>query len=269
MKALPYYKFFVQDWRASRKVRRMSITEKGIYRELLDEAWVEGSIPSGMSELAEICDCPEQVLADAWHKVGKCFVDAGNGRLVNLRLNEERTETDQKRAAKALAGRAGGLAKSHASTSNMADAKQLKAGVNGCHIVEKRREELPPKPPKGGGRRRTRTEILTPFPEGTRRVVNTLGAEWHKEDPRDGRKISISPEGFAQAVERIKAEQPQADDETLIEAGRNYLAEKRERYQAPQWFFGVEGPWGAYIRAILTRREHEAGRAQPLQAVSA
>jgi len=246
----------------------MSYIERGLYRELLDECWAEGSIPSGIFELADLCNCPEQVLADAWQKLGKCFADAGNGRLINLRLDEERTETDRNRAAKALAGKAGGLAKSHAATPGVADVKQLKAGASGCHIEEKRKE-VPPKPPKGGGRRRSRAEILTPFSQGTRLVVNTLGAEWHKEDPRDGRKIIISPEGFAEAVDRIKAEQPHADDEILIEAGRNYLAETRERYKAPQWFFGVEGPWGGYIRAILTRREREAGGIQPLQAVGA
>lgn len=127
--------------------------------------------------------------------------------------------------------------------------------------------EVPPKPPRGGKGRRTRQEILQPFSEGTRRVVNTLGVEWHKEDPKDGRKITISPEGFAEAVDRVKAEQPHLDDDLIIDAGRNYLAEKRERYKAPQWFFGVEGPWGGYVRAILTRREREAGKPQQLKAV--
>ncbi|WLT30074.1 DUF1376 domain-containing protein [Geothrix sp. PMB-07] len=158
MKALPYYKFYWQDWRASRTVQRMNYVERGLYRELLDECWVEGSIPSDHVELADICGCPEQVLTDAWQMLSKCFKDAGNGRLINLRLNEERTEHDQIRAAKAIAGRSGGLAKSNKVTPLVADAKQLLAAASGCHIEEKekkkkksREEKHTPPPPKGGG----------------------------------------------------------------------------------------------------------------------
>ena len=64
-RVLPYYKWFWQDWRANRKIQRMTYIEKGLYRELLDECWVEGFIPDDIEELADICGCPKEIMANA------------------------------------------------------------------------------------------------------------------------------------------------------------------------------------------------------------
>lgn len=42
--ALPYYRWHWRDYRANRKVQRMTYIERGLYRELLDECWAEGFI---------------------------------------------------------------------------------------------------------------------------------------------------------------------------------------------------------------------------------
>ena len=73
LRALPYYKWFWQDWRANRKAQRMNYIERGLYRELLDECWVEGSIPNDLNILAEICGCPNDVMANAWQVLESCF----------------------------------------------------------------------------------------------------------------------------------------------------------------------------------------------------
>src|ERR1035437_2228668 len=140
MKALPYYKFYWQDFRASRTVQRMGYIAQGLYRSLLDECWAEGSIPTDPGELAEICGCPEQVLAEAWQMLSKCFV-LENGRYINLRLDEERTEKDKIRATKAVAGKAGGLSRSNVVSEGIVYASGCLADASGCHIEEKTREE--------------------------------------------------------------------------------------------------------------------------------
>lgn len=111
---LTYYRWYWRDWRASRLVQRMTFIERGLYRELLDEQWKEGSIPADPDRLADICGCPPDVMADAWRTLSKCFADVpgSEGRMVvNERLEAERTEQDTKRAKAAIAGRLGGEAK--------------------------------------------------------------------------------------------------------------------------------------------------------------
>lgn len=135
---LPYYKWFWQDWRANRKVQRMSYVERGLYRELLDECWVEGSIPNNISELADICGCPEDVMADAWQVLESCFELLHDGTLINEKLHSLRTAKDAERAQKALNGKKGGIAKSIKIQEDVASAKQVPSK---CHIEEKKRED--------------------------------------------------------------------------------------------------------------------------------
>lgn len=160
MKALPYYKFYWQDWRASRTVQRMDYITRGLYRSLLDECWAEGSIPTDMDQLADICDCPTEVLANAWQLLSKCFREQ-NGVLVNIRLDSERTELDQKRVKLALNGKKGGEAKLSKVSAEEANAKQL---VSNCHIEEKSREEnIITKPSKPRKAKKDTTKIPAEF----------------------------------------------------------------------------------------------------------
>lgn len=142
---LPYYKWFWQDWRSNRRVQRMSYIERGLYRELLDECWIEGSIPNDIAELADICGCPTEVMADAWRTLSICFSVDGDC-LRNEKLDSLRTEQDQKRVKNAENGRKGGIAKSMNSNAIVAVAKRspsvrhIEEG-EGEGKAEKRKEE--------------------------------------------------------------------------------------------------------------------------------
>lgn len=109
---LNYYPWYWRDYRANRKVHRMSYVERGLYRELLDECWVEGFIPMDFGKLSEICGCPEQVLADAWPNLSVCFEEIEPGVLISPRMHQERTAKDAERVKRAIAGAEGGKAKS-------------------------------------------------------------------------------------------------------------------------------------------------------------
>ncbi len=141
---LPYYKWEWQAFRASRAVQRMDYIQKGLYRELLDECWVEGCIPNDIESLADICGCPIDVMASAWQVLSKRFVEK-DGFLVNEMLDSKRTEKDQERANKSLNGKQGGIKKAKnnstlesSESTSLASAKQLPSS---CHIEEKSREE--------------------------------------------------------------------------------------------------------------------------------
>jgi hypothetical protein len=124
-------------------------------------------------------------------------------------------------------------------------------------------KEIPPKPPKGEHekqkqKRRSSKEVIQAFPEHIREIVNTLGHEWPKEDPMDGRKITISAVDFGARVSQILAEHPEITPALLLQAGQDYCKSSRNRYKAPQFFFGpgVNGdgaPWKPYVQGILTR----------------
>lgn len=152
LKPLPYYKWFWQDWRSNRTVQRMTYVDRGLYRELLDECWVEGSLPDGIEALAEICGCPVDVMANAWQVLGKCF-HLVDGRLHNEKLDSLRTEKDVLRVARCAAGRKGGIRKALKEKEILASAKHLPDVASVCHIEEKRREE--------------KNTPLTPLPGGT------------------------------------------------------------------------------------------------------
>jgi hypothetical protein len=142
LEPLPYYPWRVKDFRANRKVQRMGYLAKGFYRELLDEEWLEGSLPVDMASLADICGCPIDVFEQAWPEIAQCFEEL-EGRLFNVKLENLRTAKDVERVKRARAGRTGAFAKMGvANAKQVPDApKQVLASAGKCHIGEKRREE--------------------------------------------------------------------------------------------------------------------------------
>jgi uncharacterized protein YdaU (DUF1376 family) len=126
-KPLPFLRWYVTDYRASRRVQRLSWQERGIYRELLDECWIEGSIPDDPDKLAEIAGCPRGVMAEAWANLKAMFVplEGMDGMyLTSRRLEAERSEDDNFRVKKSHAGRLGGLAKASSAKQKLANPSQ-------------------------------------------------------------------------------------------------------------------------------------------------
>jgi hypothetical protein len=136
---LPYFKWFVRDYRANRRVQRMGYVARGIYRELLDEEWLEGSLPHDITALADICECPLEVMEKAWPEISPCFQEI-DGRLINIKLESMRTELDKTRIKRVESGRLGGIAKHVLASAKHVpeDAKQV-----AYSRAEQRREEGP------------------------------------------------------------------------------------------------------------------------------
>lgn len=134
-RANPFLPWFVQDFRASRKVQRMDYIAQGLYRQLLDEEFLEGPLLNDPQALAEICNCPVKVMERAWPSIKPCFIEV-DGRLINAKLEGIRTERDRVRIMRAQAGRLGGLAK-HA----VANAKHLPDDAANSKQMVVRREE--------------------------------------------------------------------------------------------------------------------------------
>lgn len=109
MEALPYYRWLWRDWRANRKVQRMAWQARGLYRELLDEFWAEGSIPDDLDQLADICGCTRAEMEQFWPQIEPAW-ERVEGGYRNAKMESQRTSKDAERITKANSGRKGGLA---------------------------------------------------------------------------------------------------------------------------------------------------------------
>lgn len=136
--ALPYFRWYPKHYRANRKVQRMSWKARGIYRELLDEEWLEGPLPNDISVLADLAGCPVREMEKAWPEIAPCF-ESVDGRLVNPKLEGMRTEQDELRVKRIIAGRLGGQAKQV-----LASAKQTPGDARQVPYRKRNRKEEQP-----------------------------------------------------------------------------------------------------------------------------
>lgn len=104
---LDWFPFYVNRFRNSRRVRRMTAQEVGVYILMMCEQWDGGPIPDEDFLLARFGQCDASI---ARKVLDECFnkTDAG---WVNPELLEIQEEQETKRQRYKDAGRAGGLAK--------------------------------------------------------------------------------------------------------------------------------------------------------------
>lgn len=92
--SLPWFPFFVDDFLASPKVRRMNADEIGVYTLLLCEQWQTGIVAGDPAELATMV---KSTPASVEKVLESCFNRRGKG-WVNLRLVRVKAEQDAKSA---------------------------------------------------------------------------------------------------------------------------------------------------------------------------
>lgn len=175
MDALPYYKWLWRDWRSNRRVQRMPWQAKGLYRELLDEFWAEGSLPTELTELADICGCGEEEMREWWPHIKPSWEEI-DGRLYNAKMNEQRTAKDAERVAKAESGRIGGKA---SNSPTRAQEKQATVDINQASAkqVLTTAEELQAQPDiaeqSRAEHKQSKAEILAPSANALEAVAAT------------------------------------------------------------------------------------------------
>jgi uncharacterized protein YdaU (DUF1376 family) len=105
-KRTPAFQFYPNEFLGSSKVRRMSMAERGIYITLLCSCWLDGSLPTDLTAIAETLHIKDAQFRKLWaHVLHECFVER-NGRLVNVRLESERKkQADYRRKQKENASR--------------------------------------------------------------------------------------------------------------------------------------------------------------------
>ncbi|HXI85317.1 MAG TPA: hypothetical protein VNL17_14645 [Verrucomicrobiae bacterium] len=142
-KQLPYYPYYTADFRESKHVLAMNLSEVGLYQLSLNWAWDYGSIPDDPGELARLLQRDRNEVKRAWPKVRPCWVPSPEqGRLVNQRMEAERVKAIDKSDKASVsakyshsARRANALAKAKAVAIANASANALANGVAN-HIAD-------------------------------------------------------------------------------------------------------------------------------------
>lgn len=110
---LPWYKWFVRDWLTSPTRFKLSMLERGLYREILDVHYAEGSIPADEKVLARMVAATPEEFAEAWPAVSVFFEphDKDSSRLVNPRAAAVIKEQDKWQKNQRVNGSKGGRPK--------------------------------------------------------------------------------------------------------------------------------------------------------------
>jgi hypothetical protein len=82
--------FDCQRWWTSPSRAAMSLTARGLYREMLDYQWMEGSVPDDPKIVAALLGRPESEIGPVWEQVRGQFSRLKNGTLRNRRMEQIR-----------------------------------------------------------------------------------------------------------------------------------------------------------------------------------
>lgn len=91
----PAYQWHVPDARSDEVYMLMTYEQRGVYRELLDQQWVEGSLPANPQHLAGLLRMPVARFEKLWPLISGKFRARDDGRLINDRLESYRCELDE------------------------------------------------------------------------------------------------------------------------------------------------------------------------------
>lgn len=104
------YPWYIKDWLLSEARLTMTLEERGLYRDLLDHFFDQGSLPTNEAALLRMAACDAKEFRRAWPAVRNKFEER-EGRLYNSKAAEILASKMARKEKNATAGRSGGLAK--------------------------------------------------------------------------------------------------------------------------------------------------------------
>ena len=250
---LPWYQWNPQQWQASRKVARMDWAARGMYRELMDECWIKGRIPSTAEGIAELLDIDAQEVAPLLPQFIRCFDVHEDGTMSSPFIEAIRTESDARRIAQANRRLGKDKHGNPKPTEPIPDDPRITADNQGEVVQERRVEE-------------SRGETPLP-PKGTGREVPPLVQEWHgrlrglwpKTQP-DGKAAPGSSRAETEKRFASIVRAGTATPEELAWAGHLYVQQKKHDAHyvvSLETFLGPKRIYEEFLegaRAEMTRR---------------
>lgn len=126
------YPWYVNDWLGSSTRAVMSAEQRGIYRDLLDVCWREGSLPSDDGTLQRIAAVTDKEWRRSWPGVKDKF-ELRDGRLWNAKVDAKRPKVAQAKANRsASATKAAEARWSNASAMRNASSTQTAGNASEC-----------------------------------------------------------------------------------------------------------------------------------------
>ena len=101
------YPWYIDNWRASNAVAAMTAEERGIYRELLDQCWRDGSLPNSERALQVFARVSDKEWKRSRAKVLAMFREE-SGRLLNATVEENRERVVASKGVSRENGKKGG-----------------------------------------------------------------------------------------------------------------------------------------------------------------
>lgn len=98
------YPWYINDWLGSATRAAMSAEERGIYRDLLDSCWRDGSLPCDESVLQRIAAVTDKEWRRSWPAVKGKFEER-DGRLWNPKVDAKRPSVIQSKEDRRAGGR--------------------------------------------------------------------------------------------------------------------------------------------------------------------
>lgn len=114
--SLPYFRKWVENWRASPRVSMMTLEQKGAFDDLLCISWQMGPIPDDRKVIQKLLKTDSKTIQRVWtDPLVSCWTKTKNG-LINERLETERVWANSKvlKAKRAAKKRWAGNADAHA-----------------------------------------------------------------------------------------------------------------------------------------------------------
>lgn len=110
MSAKPWIAWYIGDWRA--KTSRLSLAEKGAYRELIDEYYsMAEALPEALPQLCRICGAITEDEKRAVESVVSQYFTLKNNKLHHKRIDKELTRRDEIQHSLSERGKAGASAR--------------------------------------------------------------------------------------------------------------------------------------------------------------
>lgn len=87
--------------------------EEGIFHRMLRKAWMNGSVPADLKELAYLCRVNPRTMRKVWPKLAPLWseLESNSARLISKKLERERKFLEDKRNLASMAGKASAKAR--------------------------------------------------------------------------------------------------------------------------------------------------------------
>lgn len=276
---LPWYQWNPTQWQGSRKVQRMTWAQRGLYRELIDECWIKGSVPSTVNGIAEMFGVDEPEITPLLPQILKCFDLHEDETMTSPFIEEARAEADAFRLSQA--NRRLGKTKNgepRLTTVNQTEpkitepnqAEAIQYNTEQYRTEQYRTEQKEPPTPFGAGKPRAPSWKAS-LPEGVVECTARIMEIWPNPkrgdiQPDTKNTTPVPASSGPELARRLDAIHRQGGDLAVCEV---IAARAVQEWRDGQWikaaqnFFGKakDAPFQAYYQAHVTNQALEVGAA--------